>query len=954
MSAERSSAQRIDDVLALEDGYITRRKRQVNATDVAVPLVEGKVGLALSGGGIRSATTALGLLQELAALRLLPVVDYLSTVSGGGYIGGCLSSLLSLSSKTTDGVDDYGLEAPDLASFNTGASGRMPLGEPRQVAHLRTHGNFLIARSGLLKRDALRAVGNLFAGLLYSVSFVALTLLALSGFTLVAAVWLAGDLSSRLPRETGALQQAAGLATRFALDLDSLLTTTPALVWLGLALVPVVFTVLALDYFVYQVRRPGLEPRPGESPEERRERASLSCVAAALAAVVVLVTVVVRVSSPAVWLPVLFLPAALLLIARLAGLGVSWLLPRLPGLWTREVRSVWGAYQSIALYGFVGFTVLALIPVAAHVLADSGPENAAGALLSLVASWLLAPKEDQQYRLPSALARPLLGVAVWLFLLFAMVGWSVALLGVPHPFWIATAATGVLVLVGWLVDFNRVSLHYFYRDRLAETYLRTEVAEDTRRPSPMKVSRDSMAMRLQDLHGEGDAPVTTAPYHLINAAINLAGSRDLTRKDRKSGYFLLSKYFCGSKYTGYRRTSQYRDGKTKLARAVTISGAAAGSGAGIHTFFAQAFAATLFNVRLGSWMENPAWDRTFKRKEDGVFWPWLMLREMFTDTDARGRLVNLSDGGHTGDNLGIYPLLQRQCQVIIACDAEADSELSFGSFSQAIRQAYVDFGVEVDIDLDLIRPDPETGRSRSHCAVGRIKYPGGTPNRKNWIVYIKNSLTGDEPAPVQNYKQDHTLFPHESTADQFFDDDQFESYRALGVHLAQRAFGPWLAQTVAPTWEELAQLHAPFRIEDATRFHDMTRNYVEIQRTCAAAVDEDAQCEWAVRMQLMEDVYFAVRLDRYPNAPCNRGWMNLFREWGRLPAFARYWLQLQHRHAITFVTFCNDHLIDRPAIDHDPVPHPWDFASADDRQGVFFDSGMVIGGPVQVAAQGPT
>ena len=229
-----------------------------------------------------------------------------------------------------------------------------------------------------------------------------------------------------------------------------------------------------------------------------------------------------------------------------------------------------------------------------------------------------------------------------------MVGWSVALLGVPYPFLVATAATSVLALLGWLVDFNRVSLHYFYRDRLAETYLRTEVAEDPCRPSPMKVSRDSMSMRLQDLHGQGDAPVTTAPYHLINAAINLAGSRDLTRKDRKSGHFLLSKYFCGSKHTGYRRTSQYRDGRTKLARAVTISGAAAGSGIGMRTFFAQAFAATLFNVRLGSWMENPAWDRTFKGKEDGVFWPWQMLREMFRDTDARGRLVNLSDGGHTG------------------------------------------------------------------------------------------------------------------------------------------------------------------------------------------------------------------------------------------------------------------------------------------------------------------
>ena len=146
MSSERSSAKRIKDVLVLEDGYIARRQREVTSADAAVPLVKGKIGLALSGGGIRSATTGLGLLQELAALRLLPVVDYLSTVSGGGYIGGCLSSLLSLSTDTTNGVDDYGLDAPGLASFNTGATGRMPLSDTKQVAHLRTHGNFLSIR----------------------------------------------------------------------------------------------------------------------------------------------------------------------------------------------------------------------------------------------------------------------------------------------------------------------------------------------------------------------------------------------------------------------------------------------------------------------------------------------------------------------------------------------------------------------------------------------------------------------------------------------------------------------------------------------------------------------------------------------------------------------------------------------------------------------------------------
>ena len=67
-------------------------------------------------------------------------------------------------------------------------------------------------------------------------------------------------------------------------------------------------------------------------------------------------------------------------------------------------------------------------------------------------------------------------------------------------------------------------------------------------------------------------------------------------------------------------------------------------------------------------------------------------------------------------------------------------------------------------------------------------------------MYLKNSLTGDEPEAVLNYKSDNPAFPHESTADQFFDDDQFESYRALGVHIAEHAFSQWVHGGAFPKW----------------------------------------------------------------------------------------------------------------------------------------------------------
>ena len=97
---------------------------------------------------------------------------------------------------------------------------------------------------------------------------------------------------------------------------------------------------------------------------------------------------------------------------------------------------------------------------------------------------------------------------------------------------------------------------------------------------------------------------------------------------------------------------------------------------GYSTFFAQAFTMTLFNLRLGYWLENPQRPKSLQRQEGGVFWPWYLGREMLTKTGSRRRLVNLSDGGHTGDNVGICPLLERRCKVIIACDAECDAALT--------------------------------------------------------------------------------------------------------------------------------------------------------------------------------------------------------------------------------------------------------------------------------------
>jgi hypothetical protein len=510
----------------------------------------------------------------------------------------------------------------------------------------------------------------------------------------------------------------------------------------------------------------------------------------------------------------LFMPFAFIASARVVSVLIAMFVLPLPWLrahfWSRRMRSLWGAFQAISIYGWWLLLVLAFLPVAIYAVRDHSLNVGLGALGSLFFTRLLTSKRAAETKWWKILAgrfrNTLLAVSVALVVGLGIVFFAAFLAAHGHSLLTALFGIGLLLLAGMLVDTNKLGPHYFYRDRLAETYLLSELPDERGR---LGVYHDAMEMPLRCIHGEaarGDEKFqNTAPYHLISAAINLAGSRDLTRKDRKSGYWLFSKLYCGSIHTGFRETALYRGGETMLARAVAISGAAASAAMGRFTFFAQAFASVLFNVRLGHWLENPRSKASLTGQEGFVFWPGYLWREVTMNTTETTGLVNLSDGGHTGDNIGIYPLLQRRCKVIIACDAECDPGITFGSFTEALRHAYIDMGIDVDIDLTMIRPDRITGLSRSHCAVGRIRYPDRR-DQESYLIYLKNSLTGDEPEPQLNYKTLSPDFPHESTADLFFDDSQFESYRGLGVHIAEDTFGTWVTSDL---FDLVQRHHAP-------------------------------------------------------------------------------------------------------------------------------------------------
>jgi hypothetical protein len=217
---------------------------------------------------------------------------------------------------------------------------------------------------------------------------------------------------------------------------------------------------------------------------------------------------------------------------------------------------------------------------------------------------------------------------------------------------------------------------------------------------------------------------------------------------------------------------------------MAISGAAASPQMGLHTSAVLRFWMALFNVRLGYWLPRPG---ASAPRASGAH----LLREMFGRMDETGKRLFVSDGGHI-ENLGVYELLRRRCKFIIAVDGEQDPRMTFHAITNLQRLAYIDMGIEIDINLNDLRLGP-AGLSRSHFIFSRIYYPspGGReqPERETgYLLYMKLSLTGNESEYLRRYKLDEPDFPHHSTANQFFTEPQFEAYRALGEHVGDKLF----------------------------------------------------------------------------------------------------------------------------------------------------------------------
>jgi len=825
------------DLKVAESAELAARRR-INQ----IPLDAPAVGVALSGGGIRSATFCLGFFQALARRKLVRRIDYLSTVSGGGYFGSFLGAAFSRDDGSPDKVET------ELANNHSWS-----------VNWLRENGRFLSPNGAgdnwQAAAVALRNWATLHVVLL-TFGFLILGLAALfradlSNWGPTASEWIALErffwrhrIGDFWPSPWFVLP-----AVSFAL----LMLPSGTVYWLTQA--TPLMTLLRRARGVVQKNYRAMT----DSEFTVRTQGFLS-----RAFMVGLITTVV-----------------LLLFALVDSLGQSAYL-----VWSRDFSfpALWAMLTSAGalLFGFGSKIALYLERLPGR-FRFSIPLSAVAILLAT--TWLLL-------------------IVFALSVISCGFGWE--WLNAPdeqrfHPM---TGVTDLLLVVvvaftaSWIFSrsfafVNLSSMQQIYTARLSRAYLG---ASNPHRRRHKNFDMTDL-MPGDDITLDDYAPQRRGgPLHFINVTVNetVSGKTQIERRDRKGLAMAIGP--CGlsvghdshalwaaepggaasrprlqALWDSHRRAITPVDCGTKrfhalcenrndsnepalqrvealaLGRWVAISGAAFTTGTGSTTSFGVSFLLGLANVRLGYW-----WDSGIKPEGRVTTTPnfleiasrllsrllpvqTCLMNECFARFHGPARRHwYLSDGGHF-ENTACYELIRRRVPFIICVDAGQDPGYQFGDFANLVRKARTDFRAEIQVVrraadgatddpgvrfpmpkledivhpalLDVIgvpedftplendsasddekAPDVRARRSRCHALLARIHY--SDTNDFSWLLLIKPSLMGDETADVIQYHRTHPLFPQEPTTDQYFDEAQWESYRKLGEHIGTELFTP--------------------------------------------------------------------------------------------------------------------------------------------------------------------
>jgi len=994
-------------------------------------------GICLSGGGIRSATFALGVLQGLTEKGLLPRADYLSTVSGGGYVGSWLQGVLHRDPAT--GYQKLTQIVPQDASEDP-------------ISFLRKYSNYLAPRVGLsldaivipiiwLRNTLLNQtiIVAAFAALFLLLSLpgsgihklAKLDSLCFSWVAIVVAALLGafavGVIGRNLKKITkrefsggegtvfrpGKGTESVGKLVVFPLVLGVILLLFALISWpqatasLHAALfskdpisawdrvIPILFPWGALALILWVILTllqwgGGFVECFARSSRLPKQLAWFHLIWMPLVSALFMWTLFVAVSlhlgshplmslhraeytiavGPPLYLLVLHFGVALqigLMGRNFPDSTREWLARA--GALTLSVAAIWAGLFTIAV--FAPFWVAQF-----WLNSGAGLLSAAGAWVLSTLMSVLAGKSAKTKGVdesaPSSsvvidyVARygPFIAIAGFL----VVVAFAVQVL-LRHSLWhedgpylgrfvgtywdlfpstwaslefpliFLLIAVAIFVVLSLRVDINEFSLHHFYKNRLVRCYMGASAGAN-RKPDAFTGFDPKDDIPLDDLKCEGPPPVRI-PYPILNATLTVTEGSELATQERKAVPWIFTPRFSGfipscSKANqqatelsqhGYVPSNEILGGGVHVGTAMGISGAALSPNSGFHSAPQTAFLLTLFNVRLGWWIGNPR-DLMTYRRPGPLFALWWLISELFGFADERSAYLSLSDGGNF-ENLGLYEPVRRRSHFVIAVDAEEDPDYEFGSLGGAVRKCRADFGVEIEIDPSPIRPKTEGGQSHSHCVVGRIYYPEPDAD-PGWLLYIKASLTGDEPADVQQYRSTAPRFPQQSTLNQFFSESAFESYRRLGLHILRTVIDRNMPPNLERLFERLSVRWqtAPPAPEGAFVHH--AEAYTNLMHALvqspslqnldagiirdfpnAAHADEDQRKAFFFYLdllQFMENVFFDLNFHSAHawHHPANEGWKTLFEHWAAQPTLRAVWDAQKQSYSESFQNFFDD------------------------------------------------
>ncbi|NVO15763.1 MAG: patatin-like phospholipase family protein [Rhodoplanes sp.] len=827
-------------MLAREQQHIaTGRGKRLGACAETAPWC----GIGLSGGGIRSASLALGVMQVLAENDLIRRFDYISSVSGGGYLGASLQWWWSREPRDDPrdphaarfglGPTDfpYASEAPPPDNDCRAPARPTPHAPPdpepaahetpldrarRNLAFLRAHGSYLTAGDGMSAWSMLAVLlRTIVISLLIWIPLLTLafTIVTVFNHHVIDPLARATELWSPIGDSWAAWSSTNKPCTDSDFACHLRYPAFYAVLMYLFYLICFLF-VCAAVVFALHSRDPQASERSHHAARivvtllaalglylvssqyhDLDGTVRLALIAGVVLLIMGTTTTIVDMLTPPTLRPSYFLRRSLerfmgaLFVPTLVILAVATV-PIIP----QYLASPTGP-KAIATYGPVGGVVVLLGGVISALygyytfLRNIVPGTVgkiaatAGALLYLYGTLILAYVAS---------------AAAFFFLLDTR---SVSSEFNPLTFVAIFGSILLAAFLGWRANINLVGLHRFYRDRLMEAFMPTDASVTAMKARYSAVADTMTVTRFKDssLPDPENNDFVPRPYPLINTNVILIRDEDQKVRRRGGDNFIVSPLFIGSTVTGWQPTDEYlaRNGALTFATAMAASGAAAnaragyiGTGITMNPFVSAVM--SLLNVRLGLWVGNPSSRSRTIKAVPNFFNPGLWAGIFGRAHNRHSRFLELTDGGHF-ENLGLYELVRRRLAVILIVDGEADPAISLRSLVSARGRIEQDFGATLSLfdglgpERLLMQPEKDypagVRYAQAPFLVGEIIYEDGSIGT---LIYVKSTLIKSMDFATRGYLASNPEFPHQSTVDQFFDPDQFEAYRRLGHQAGTR------------------------------------------------------------------------------------------------------------------------------------------------------------------------